>query len=310
MAQPDPPTEPDPARAWRAETWQAFTTLWKAYHWPTKLLMGLFVVLCVWGAYLAGWTDKVLPGWRFPSDEVLRALGSDAVRALVTLAAGLAVALATYREITRGTLSGDAHYDVGRATAYGYLRNFLVIALLVAEREDGTVAVFRPDSIDELKDFVERIWPNIGQHLKAERRDLDPGAEYAAVMRGMRRTAMMVYTEDRQPADKPVIFDPPTTLMVIHDYYASRNQRLFDEGRAILSETQLRTFQTAQINSFFLHLTELITQSNPERALKDFGIDAQRLKRLGKRLEFVSLATLKSRWNLHEDFASATDTSG
>jgi hypothetical protein len=303
-------SSPDPDRSWRAETWQAFTTLWKAYHWPTKLLMLVFVLLCVWGAYLAGWTDKVLPGWAFPSDEVLRALGSDAVRALVTLGAGLAVLLATYREITRGTLSGDAHYDVGRATAYGYLRNFLVIALLVAEREDGRVEVFRPDTIEELKDFVERVWPHIGEHLKVERRDLDPGAQYASVMRGMRRTAMMVYTEGRQPGDKPVFFDPPTTLMVIHDYYASRNQRLQDEGRAILNDSQLRRFQTAQINSFFLQLSELVNQSKAERALKDFGIDAERLKRLGKRLDFVKLATLKSRWKLGEGLNFTDDLSG
>lgn len=303
MTDPNKASTSEPRRVWRAETWQAFTTLWMAYHWPTKLLMLVFVLLCVWGAYLAGWTDKVLPGWAFPSNELLRALGSDAVRSVVTLGAALAVALATYREISRGMLSGDANYDVGRATAYGYLRNFLVIALLVAEREDGTVAVFRPNSIEELKDFVERIWPHIGQYLKAERRDLDPGAEHADVMRGMRRTAMMVYTEGGQPEEKPVIFDPPTTLMVIHDYYASRNQRLKIEGRAILSESQLRTFQTAQINSFFLHLTELISQSSDERALKDFGVDAERLKRLGKRLDFVSLATLKSRWHLKDSTA-------
>jgi hypothetical protein len=295
--------------AWVPETWLTLRTLWAAYHWPTKALMLLLVVLCVWGAYLAGWTDDAgaaLPGWDIPSDNWLRALGSDAVRSIVTLAVALAVALATYREISKGLFSGDSHYDVGRAMAYGYLRNFLVIALLVAEQKNYRVAVFRPESIEELKDFVDRLWPNIDQHLATQKLFLEPGEEHAAVMRGLRRTATLVFVDAAPDGEQSVIFDPPSTLMVIQDYYAHRSQRLHSEGRGTLNEAQLSMFQTGQINSFFLQLTELINHSKPERALQEFGVDADRLKRLGQRLDFVSLATLTSRWHMKNGL-TATD---
>jgi hypothetical protein len=135
---------------------QAIRDLWQDYHWPVKLTLSLIILSTLWGAAIIGW-----PELNADTPPLLRALASDPARNLLTFAIAFMIAVNFYIRARRGVLDGDEHYNVARALAFGYFKNFLVPALQLARRAGRQLQVFKPASMVELIRYSAELEPRL-----------------------------------------------------------------------------------------------------------------------------------------------------
>jgi hypothetical protein len=270
----------------------ALKDLWRDYHWPTKATVALLILSCIVGATLAGW-----PSIYAGSNPVLRFFASDAFRTLLTLVIGLFIAVNFYIRARRGVLDGDEHYNIARALAFGYFKNFLVPALQLARRERAELQVFQPQSMADLQVYASRIEPRIRarfEHewlplVEAPRPDGPPRRTVLAVRRPIGPRAAGQQSQ-------PFFFDAPTALFTVQDFYAALNRRLAEQHKEpIDGKTQLR-YQNGQIDSFFRHLDFLLTNDTGHDAVRDLVATMDELSELRMSLRYVRAEELERRY--------------
>ena len=238
---------------------EAAHELWAEYTWITRGATMLLVAACVFGMVVAGAGDDacvfgqalcVLPvQWQ-------KALASDAFRTLIALVIALAVAIHLKERQIEGKLDGTQHYDIGRALAYGYFSNFLVPALLIARAEGQQLHVIRPTDVDDLERFSRQTWPKIRSHTDT----LSTDRAYQGSLGVPLKRSILVLSSLRSGSGASAqrqLFDFPSTLFTLHDYYDTWNQWLREEGRPEIAASRIRELQERQIDAFFGHLAKL-----------------------------------------------------
>lgn len=288
----EPQADGDPAaRAARTRALrEALADLWRDYHWPTKLVLALIVVQGVWGAAAAGW-----PRIEEQAAPVVVALLSDSTQALLTLLIALLVAVDFYARARRGVLDGDEHYNVARALAFGYFKNFLVPALRLAERTGHDLMIFRPRSMAELR----RYSAELDQRLRGRfEHAWMPLVDSPTPGGPPRRTVLALQRPlPGRPADEePFFFDAPTALFTVDDFYAALNRRRAEDGKAPLNPQTVLRYQNGQIDSFFRHLDFLFRTEAGLDAVADLVPDAGALAALRTRLRQADFADLDRRY--------------
>lgn len=271
---------------------EALRDLWRDYHWPTKATAALLILSCIVGATLAGW-----PTIRVGSNAVLRIFASDAFRTLLTLAIGLFIAVNFYIRASRGVLDGDEHYNVARALAFGYFKNFLVPALQLASREGAVLQVFQPQSMEDLRAYASRIEPRIRDRFVHE---WLPLVEAPRPGGPPRRTVLAILRPIDPPAGgqqlQPFFFDAPTALFTVQDFYAALNRRRIEQHKEPIDDkTQLR-YQNGQIESFFRHLDFLFATDAGHEAVRDLVPTMEELNALRTSLRYVGAEELDRRY--------------
>jgi hypothetical protein len=271
---------------------EALKDLWRDYYWPTKATVALLILSCIVGATLAGW-PTIYAG----SNPVLRFFASDAFRTLLTLMIGLFIAVNFYIRARRGVLDGDEHYNIARALAFGYFKNFLVPALQLAGRERAELQVFQPRSMEDLQAYASRIELRIRERfehawlplVEAPRPDGPPRRTVLAIRRPI--AASTVGQESQ-----PFFFDAPTALFTVQDFYAALNRRRIEQHKEPIDDkTQLR-YQNGQIGSFFRHLDFLFTSDAGHAAVRDLVPTRDELSELRRSLRYVGAEELDRRY--------------
>ena len=271
---------------------EALKDLWRDYHWPTKATVALLILSCIVGATLAGW-----PSIYAGSNPVLKFFASDAFRTLLTLVIGLFIAVNFYIRARRGVLDGEEHYNIARALAFGYFKNFLVPALQLARRERAELQVFQPQSMADLEAYASRIEPRIRERFEHE---WLPLVEEPRPDGPPRRTVLAVRRPIGTPAvgqqSQPFFFDAPTALFTVQDFYAALNRRRTEQHKEPIDDkTQLR-YQNGQIDSFFRHLDFLLTTDTGHDAVGDLVATMDELRELRMSLRYVGAEELDRRY--------------
>ena len=288
-------TEPSARRTSRLRAvpaMEALKDLWRDYHWPTKVTVTLLIISCVLGATLAGW-----PSIEAGTTPALRLFASDAFRSLLTLTIGLFIAVNFYVRANRGVLDGDEHYNVARALAFGYFKNFLVPALQLAAREGAVLQVFQPQSMDDLRAYAARIEPRIRGRFEHEWLPLveepSPDGPPRRTVLAIRRPIDLPSVDQQEP---PFFFDAPTALFTVQDFYAALNRRRIEQRKeSIDAKTQLR-YQNGQIDSFFRHLDYLFATDAGHEAVRDIVSTMEQLHALRMSLRYVGADELDRRY--------------
>jgi hypothetical protein len=271
---------------------EALKDLWQDYHWPTKVVAAVLILSCILGATIAGW-----PSIRAGSIPVLRFFASDAFRTLLTLMIALFIAVNFYIRARRGLLDGDEHYNIARALAFGYFKNFLVPALQLAGREGAELQVFQPRSMDDLESYASRIEPRLRERFAHE---WLPLVEAPRPDGPPRRTVLVI----RQPINaraaghsfNPFFFDAPTALFTVQDFYGALNRRRIDQHKEPIDDDTQRRYQNGQIDSYFRHLHFLFTTEAGHDAVRDLVPTMDALSELESRLRFVLIEELDRRY--------------
>ncbi len=269
----------------------ALRDLWSDYHWPVKLLLALIVLSSIWGAAIVGW-----PEWDADTPRWLQAVASDPFRNLLTLVIAFLIAVNFYMRARRGVLDGDEHYNVARALAFGYFKNFLVPALQLARRDGCTLQIFRPSSMADMRHYMRKLQPVILQRLQPA---WMPLVEQPQPDGPPRRTVLALSSP---PADQVghqgqrFFFDAPTALFTIVDFYAALNRRRSDSGKPPIDDATVERYQNGQIDSFFQHLDYLFTTTPGFQAVRDIVGDTAALVALRKHLQLVRLTDLEQRF--------------
>ncbi len=269
---------------------EAVRDLWKDYHWPVKLTLALVILSTLWGAAIVGWPalDADTPPW-------FRALASDPTRNLLTFAIAFMIAVNFYVRARRGVLDGDEHYNVARALAFGYFKNFLVPALQLANRSGRELHIFKPTSMVELRQYSAELEPRVRKLFEHE---WMPLVEAPAPGGPPRRTVLALQSPrtDAVAGEPPFFFDAPTALFTVNDFYAALNRRREEAGKEPLNEETVYRYQNGQIDSFFHHLAFLFETDAGHQAVRDIVPTREELAELRDRLREVSMAELKARY--------------
>jgi hypothetical protein len=261
------------------------------YHWPSKVVLTVLVVACLLGAAITGW-PRGTAHWPGP----LRALGSGDMETLLALILALLVAVRFYQRADAGTLDGDEHYNVARALAFGYFKNFLVPALRLADHDDEQLYVFCPRSMDDLSAYSTEIEPRVRSLFDHDWQPVVPQPEHGAP----RRTVLVVRRR-REPIttgagpSAPFMFDAPTALFTVQDFYAALNRRRVDDGAEPLSQQNVLRYQNQQIDSFFRHLALLFQSDYGWPAVSDLVATPTALAQLHARLHLAAADDIR-RW--------------
>lgn len=271
---------------------QALKDLWRVYHWPTKLVAAVLILSCLVGATLAGW-----PSIPAGSNPVLRFFASDAFRTLLTLVIALFIAVNFYIRARRGVLDGDQHYNIARALAYGYFKNFLVPALQLAVHEKAMLQLFKPETMDDLRMYASQIEPRIRERFEHE---WLPLVEEPQPDGPPRRTVLVMRRPIPPPsADQqvqPFFFDAPTALFTVQDFYGALNRRLIEQRKEPIDDKTTLEYQNGQIDSFFQHLDYLFKNDAGREAVRDIVQTTDELSALRKSLSYVSADELDRRY--------------
>jgi hypothetical protein len=260
------------------------------YHWPSKIVLTLLVVACLLGAAIAGW-PRATSNWPGP----LRALGSGDMETLLALVLALLVAIRFYQRADAGTLDGDEQYNVARALAFGYFKNFLVPALRLADRDNEQLYVFCPQSMDDLAVYSTEMEPRVRRLFDHEWQPVVPQPEHGAP----RRTVLVVQRR-REPlatAEGPTVpfmFDAPTALFTVQDFYGALNRRRVDDGAEPLSPQNVLRYQNQQIDSFFRHLALLFQSDYGWPAVRDLVATPTALAQLHARMHLAHADDIRS----------------
>lgn len=278
---------------WWRQTWEAVRSLWTEYSLWTRsitLLLGLLSLCSALLAALDGpWCGNGPCGERWA--QVQRFLTSDGFASFLALLLALSVAISIKRQQRLGRLDGDEHYDIGRALAYGYFKNFLVGALLIARQEGVRLQVFAPHDVEELERFRRDLWPRIETRSLASTRSISTHLDGRPSP--VKRTMLVLSSLG---GGGQQLFDYPTALFTVHDYYESWNRWLADNDKPVIRTDRLKMLQRAQMSAFFRHLHDLSRSSEGVVAVKEFGLSTTELHQLfAQHLELVSLQDLQSR---------------
>ncbi len=261
---------------------EAAWILWDEYTWLTRGATVLLVLACVLGMVVAAVGDNACV---FNAETcwmpipLQRALASDAFRTLVALLIALLVAIHLKERQIEGKLDGSQHYDIGRALAYGYFSNYLVPALLIAQDEGQPLQVIRPVDVADLEHFARQTWPQIRSRAstlstdRAYQRTLGvPLSRSILVLSSLRRG-----DGDDAPRE---LFDFPSTLFTLHDYYDTWNHWLREQGKPEIPSGRIRELQQRQIGAFFGHLTELSRSEIGVASVSELGLTLTQLSSL------------------------------
>lgn len=290
---PDDERPPSYLRA----SWRAFLYVLEDYHWVTKALALVLVACCVLGVAAAYWGDGVLAGlmrdvdWR----RVERVLTSDSFRMLLTLAIALLIAVSIKRRQAAGLLDGDEHYNIGRALAFGYFKNFLVGTLILAAEKGRTLYIFKPDNVADLRTFEHEVWPEIARKLQTRTEEVRPDTHRASAPLVRR----VVVIGSASTGGDEFWMDFPTTLFTVGDYYESWNRWLADNDRPLVHQSRLLKFEQTQIDEFFRHLRLLMTSGIGRKAVEDFGLTQDELIALQEKC-YVELSLSEFRARLEQ----------
>ncbi len=285
MSAPPLPTEPavpaHPAMGRWERLRDAAQELWNEYTWLTRGATVLLVIACLFGMVVAGLGEGacvlgeplcVLPvTWQ-------RALASDAFRTLITLFIALAVAIHLKERQIEGKLDGSQHYDIGRALAYGYFSNFLVPALLIARAEGQTLQVIQPTDVDDLERFARETWPQIRSRTDTLSTDSAYQGSLGVPLKRSILVLSSLSARDGEAARE--LFDFPSTLFTLHDYYDTWNQWLGEQGKPPIAQARIRALQQRQIGAFFEHLRELSRSEIGRASVSELGLTVMQLGEL------------------------------
>lgn len=278
-----------PTLRWMAVR-EALADFWRDYHWPTKLTLALILISCVWGMAVAGWPelDASTPPW-------VRALASDAFRTILTFIIALLIAVNFYMRARRGVLDGDEHYNIARALAFGYFKNFLVPALKLSQHHEHDLQVFRPATIEELRDYSRQVEPVLRQLFEHE---WLPVVEAPEPGGPPRRTvlALQAPKDPKLSEERAFFFDAPTALFTVSDFYNALNRRRVDDGKEPISAETVTRYQNGQIDSFFQHLRFLFRNEAGLEAVSDIVSSPGDLAELRHHLQAVSMEELRARY--------------
>ncbi|MFT3778087.1 MAG: hypothetical protein QM772_07385 [Ottowia sp.] len=273
-------------------SWQAFKLLLDDYHWITKLLTVLLAACCMLGAVVAysapGALGRAIASVNWSSVENM--LVSDSFRMLLTLLIALLVGVSIKRRQMAGLLDGDEHYTIGRALAYGYFKNFLVGALLLAREKGRKLYVFKPDSVADLRTFETEDWPKLADLIQPRTEEIVTGHSGRKPL-----TRRVVVVGAAGIGGEEVWIDFPTTLFTVGDYYASWNRWLSANGRPTVNEPRRRKLEQTQIDDFFRHLKLLMEKDIGYEAVADSGITSVEFAALRRdgQLQLVSLQQVR-----------------
>lgn len=273
-------------------SWRAFQLLRADYH-PVTQFIGVFLAACcVLGIVLAYRGPGLLPTSVAGMDgkALENLLTSDAFRMLLGLLIALMIGISIKRRQVAGVLDGDENYNIGRALAFGYFKNFLVGALQVAKVNGQVLHVFEPHNVEDLRNFERKIWPQVASQFTTVAWEVDPALTAARKPLVRRVIAMQISDAGGQ---RELWLDFPTTLFTIGDYYESWNRWLVTQNKPMLDEKQLLGFEQMQIAEFFRHLKALMTSDIGYVAVQDHGLTADGLADLlNNHYRLVNMATL------------------
>lgn len=283
--------------SWWGQTQRAFAGMWADYHWTTRTVTLALALLAILGSVNSYLGEPTLLQRLFQADEtnpVIRfesALTSDPFLTLLALAVALFVGIAIKRRQLLGQLDGDEHYNIGRALAYGYFKNFLVGALILARRRQQPLYVFKPESVRDLHAFESDVWPT----LEPRRKEIVEVKDFELIDQKPLPRRIIVIDQVEQ-ASGTLLFDFPTTLFTVGDYYKSWNRWEHLNNRAGIAEDRIPKLQQMQINSFFRHVNDLGHSEAGREVVPEFGLaDARELAELFDRhLVLVSLSQLRT----------------
>jgi len=244
----------------------------------------------VWGAAIVGW-----PHLDADTAPIIRALASDPARNLMTFVIAFLIAVNFYIRARRGVLDGDDHYNVARALAFGYYKNFLVPALQLARRAERELQVFKPSSMEELRQYSTQLEPRLRKLFEHE---WMPLIEAPAPGGPPRRTVLALQSPRRGTAveDPPFFFDAPTALFTVNDFYDALNRRRVDDGKEPINPETVRRYQNGQIDSFFRHLAFLFDTEAGLAAVRDIVPTREDLADLRDHLREVTMEELQTRY--------------
>lgn len=272
--QPDSRTEVSPAPP---TLFRLFLELWKDYPVVTRLATILLVAAALLNILVTAGNGEPsrLGPLRWVPLSLQAGLSSDGMLTLLTLSVALGVGLHLKQRQLRGLLDGTDHYDIGRALAYGYFSNFLVAALLLVRlesRKSGQPLVFRmvfPRNVRDLENFKTTVEPRIRE--LAGKRELE--GIYKSGASVIKRSMLVIARVPGSPTSQSdILFDFPTTLYTLHDYYNTWNIWLRENGRTELSDVTIETMQERQIGAFKHHLTDLFRSEVGLKAVHHLGI--------------------------------------
>lgn len=275
--QSDPSTTRPGAPAEQPSLFRLFIEIWNDYPLATRAATVLLVTTAMLNVALAanGGPPIRFGPLRWIPTPVQAALSSDGITTLLSLSVALGIGLHLKQRQLRGLLDGADHYDIGRALAYGYFSNFLVAALLLVRMESrrkGRTLVFRmifPRNIRDLENFKTTVEPAIRE--LAGKRELE--GVYKSGASVIKRSMLIVSrAPGAGPAQDDLLFDFPTTLYTLHDYYQSWNLWLRENGRAELADVTIETMQERQVGAFKRHLSELFHSEVGLQAVRHLGI--------------------------------------
>jgi len=254
-----------------------FVEIWNDYPLATRLSTLLLVAAALLNIAVAGSGDEPsrLGPLRWVPGNVQAALSSDGMLTLLTLSVALGVGLHLKQRQLRGLLDGTDHHDIGRALAYGYFSNFLVAALLLVQmesRKSGRPLVFRmifPRNIRDLENFKTTVEPAIRE--LAGKRELE--GIYKSGSSVIKRLILIICRATGGPSSpEDILFDFPTTLYTLPDYYDSWNVWLRENGRTELADVTIETMQERQVGAFKRHLTDLFSSEVGLKAVRHLGL--------------------------------------
>lgn len=209
---------------------------------------------------------------------------------LLTLIIALLIGISIKRRQAQGLLDGDEHYNVGRALAYGYFKNFLVGALIVAKQHKQILRVFKPESVQDLRRFEDEVWPTLLPAQYSKPFEISSGANLPRTP--LKRRIIVVQTASLEGKIE-IWLDFPTTLFTIGDYYKSWNRWLSKNDRPSVNPVRLNKFEQTQINEFFRHLKILMEDDIGLNAVEEYGLTPEEMRTLAtERLQLLSLEEL------------------
>lgn len=287
-----PEPTPDPSEP-RASLWRSFrlsvSDMWRDYHLPTKVVFSVLLASIVGALVLGTWPEIAPnpPWW-------VRLVFGDPFRALLTFAIAFFIAVNFYSRARQGTVAGDEHYSIARGLSFGYFKNFLVMALLYAEKEGREVRIFKPNSLAELKLYDTVIAPHVRRQYQAEM--VDVTADLGPHVKRSRRTILSLQSPVAAGGTTPLfLFDAPSTLATVGDFYDAINRQRMSDGKAPLADATVADYQRGQITRFFTQLEFLFTEDASLTGVDDIVGSVEELRRI---------YTTRLRWITYPDLVA------
>jgi len=281
--------------SWLAQARRSFWEFLADYHWATKVFTSILVVLAfvgTAGAFLGAPLTQHFAGLTEGSSAVRleTALTSDPFLTFMALAVAFLVGVSIKSRQLAGLLDDSEHYDVGRALAFGYFKNFLVGALLAAQEQKTKLHVFKPANVEQLREFENNIWPLLEPEKRT--RTIEVTGLMLVDKKPLKRRILVIDQMNGQQG--PLFFDFPTTLFTVADYYDSWNRWHRTEGTTPIPVERLPVMQQTQITAFFDHIKRLAHEEVGLQAVSEFGLTGEHLRSLyDSHLELISLDELR-----------------